>query len=98
MKTALVFLLKQWPVWALLWSIFSTWSLFNAHQDNKQLARDIELLRDASKAADLVFVEHRETDNRLMAENAARTAGVVALPDDGCLDRDLPGTYVRVRD
>lgn len=96
MKWALL-LIKQWPLMAVMAACISTWGWLGAHKDNKQLAGENSLLRSSIESADDALSKHRQADIELVADDTARAAGLAALPDDGCLDSNLPSGYIRLR-
>lgn len=74
---------------------FKGW--WHAHKDNKQLAGENSLLRSSIQSADDTLSKHRQADIDLVADDTARASALAALPDDGCLDADLPDGYIRLR-
>lgn len=96
MSAALKLLIKLWPALTALALVFSTWGLYDAHKDKKELRRQIALADKRYEAASDTLAQRDAQVLLASRERDAARAELRAVADDGCLDRGLPDPIRRL--
>lgn len=96
MSAIIQIIIRVWPGLVSLGLIFSTWGLWDVHQEKKELQRQITLADKRYQSATDALAERDQAISKAAAERDAARAELAAAPDDGCLDRTLPDSIRRL--